>query len=283
MYSKALAQLLLTRLVPQTHTRTHTQKKRWPQPLLRPPARRGRRAEDQSLPRTCPPRVVFELIRTGHQREASQIQTPASRDQPPQFRSALVLATKPLLCILQGDGVHPLRFCWRQDLSMSSSRTPTETQRATLAALVGDGVSSSSSCCLNSLFTLSRGAGGTAQPAPLSLTGRFWRAQSLVALSLAKTSGKSVDWPGGVVTSRGPPSSPSRGSSLNSAHQTGRATLLCMGSAHQTARGAVFCVGSAHQTARGAVFCVGSAHVRADTHVGNGVGQSEVKVMLALS
>ena len=33
----------------------------------------------------------------------------------------------------------------------------------------------------------------------------------LVALSLAKTSGKSVDWPGGVVTSRGPPFSLSRG------------------------------------------------------------------------
>ena len=88
-------------------------------------------------------------------------------------------------------------------------------------------------------FTLSRGE-GTPLPSPLSLTGRFWRAESLVALSFAKTSGKSVDWSGGhgdvtqtafftvtgsdwlsgghltrsTLIGRGPP----RGSSLNSAH-----------------------------------------------------------------
>ena len=52
------------------------------------------RAEDQTLPRTCPPRVVFALSRPAPQREASRTQTPASRDQPPQLRSALVLAVK---------------------------------------------------------------------------------------------------------------------------------------------------------------------------------------------
>jgi len=38
--------------------------------------------------------VVFALSRPGPQREASRTQTPASRDQPPQLRSALVLAVK---------------------------------------------------------------------------------------------------------------------------------------------------------------------------------------------
>jgi len=66
----------------------------------------------KNLPRTCPPRVVFALSRPGHQREASQTQTPASRDQPPQLRSALVLAvnTSPPY---PSEGRHaPLRLRW---------------------------------------------------------------------------------------------------------------------------------------------------------------------------
>ena len=47
-----------------THTRTHTQKKWWLKPLLWTSARRNRRAEDQGLSWTCPPRVVFKLTRS---------------------------------------------------------------------------------------------------------------------------------------------------------------------------------------------------------------------------
>ena len=66
---------------------------------------------------------------------------------------------------------------------------------------------------------------------------------ALVALSLAKTGAKAVDWTGVVVTAV-------------------RSTAL--------------------QTGRGTLSCVGSAHICADTHVGNGVGQSEVKVRVML-
>jgi len=90
MYSKALNNSLLTILAPQTHTRTHPKESDQKRSLLRPPARMERRAADQNLPRTCPPRVVFELIRTGHQQETSRIQTPASRDQPPELRRILL-------------------------------------------------------------------------------------------------------------------------------------------------------------------------------------------------
>ena len=189
---------------------------------MRPPARRERRAEDQSLSRTCPPRVVFALILTGHQREASRIQTPASHDQPPQLHSALVPATKTLLRICREMARTPSRSCRRQDLPISLLVWSAGTRCATPAALVGDGVSQALdheeeeddlspnaphpySPCLGVGV-----GGGTPPPSPLSLTGRFWRAESLVTLSLAKTSGKSVDWPGGVVTSHGP-LSPCRG------------------------------------------------------------------------
>ena len=64
MYSKALIQFLLTGLAPQTHM--HTPKETDPKwSLLRPPARMERRTEDQNLPRTCPPRVIFELFEPG--------------------------------------------------------------------------------------------------------------------------------------------------------------------------------------------------------------------------
>ena len=76
-----------------------------------------RRAADQNLPRTCPPRVVFALRRPGPQREASRTQTPASRNQPSQLRSALVLAVK------------------------ASPPYPSEKMAHTLAAPVVDGVS----------------------------------------------------------------------------------------------------------------------------------------------
>ena len=61
------------------------------------------------------------------------------------------------------------------------------------------------------IHPVSRGGEGGGGMSPPSLTGPFGHAESLDALSLAKTSGKSIDWPGGVVTSRRPPFSSWRG------------------------------------------------------------------------
>ena len=253
--------------------------------LLRP---RGR-AEDQILPRTCPPRVVFTLSRTGHQREASRTPSSAQRScrQP-----------KPLLGIF-GDTAHtPPRSCRRQDLPISPLVLSAATRRATPAALVGDGVSpalkllimrrrrrkrrkrGSQSEHAAPLFTVS--GGGTPLPGPLSLTGRFWRAELLVALSLAETSGKSIDSPRGVVTSRGPLSS-CRGIRLaerRSPHPQhadwSRAAmrpllelrLLPKDRPSNRKLSNMVLRGLRPPKARGTVFCVGSADVRADTHVG---------------
>ena len=90
--------------------------------------------------------------------------------------------------------------------------------------------------------------GGEPPRDPPSLIGWFRRANPSSSLSLAKTGGKLLDWPGGVVTSRGPPLTqsgksdwpgdghltrctligrgPPRGSSLNSAHHdVGQSTV----------------------------------------------------------
>ena len=80
MYSKALNNSLLSRLVPRTHARTHTHESDPQWSSLRPPARMERRTEDQDLPRTCPPRVVFELTSDPDQRSEAVCRTRRQRD-----------------------------------------------------------------------------------------------------------------------------------------------------------------------------------------------------------
>ena len=70
--------------MPQTHTHTHTHPKESDpkRSLLRSPARMERRAEDQNLPRTCPPRVVFALSRATQTYVAMRSAEPGASETP---------------------------------------------------------------------------------------------------------------------------------------------------------------------------------------------------------
>ena len=94
------------------------------------------------------------------------------------------------------------------------------------------------------------------------VTGQFWRPYRSPSLSLAKTGGKPFDWPGGVVTSHGPP-------------------LTQLGKSDWPSDGHVTrCIPIGREPPR--CSSLNSALVRDRTHGDNGVGQSEVKVLLAL-
>ena len=171
-------------LIDWRHKHTRTPKNRWLQPLVRPPALRERRAEDQSL--------------------HSDLSTSCG------LRAGGVAGLRPFACEANATTtrVRRTRSPLVSPVSLSFF-TDRDTARNPCGSC-GGRKDLLSSLVVRSRRTLIHPVPEEGTP-PLSLIGRFWRAESLVALSLAKTSGKSVDWPGGVVTSRGPPFSPSRG------------------------------------------------------------------------
>ena len=90
----------------RTHTRTHAHKKWWLRPLITSSSSEDRWAETQSLSRTSPPRVVFELSGPRLQRERAG----SKRREPRSFSSSRE-SSRASQHVLVRRGADPSRGC----------------------------------------------------------------------------------------------------------------------------------------------------------------------------